>query len=66
MKQNRKQVHGNTKLGYISGLCKAVNDIYEDTELEYDDETVQTFLKVLAKESIGLLTDKFRAELGIK
>lgn len=63
MLQNRKQTHGNSKFQYISGVCKGLVEVFEKTDIEYDDDCVQTFLKTLARETRALLTEKFKKEI---
>ena len=65
MRQARKSTTGNHKLEYLAGHCKATATIVNETEFEYDSECIQTFLKILVKTGIELLTRESKAELGI-
>jgi hypothetical protein len=62
----RKSTHGNSKLERLAEVCKGFIEIVRKTELEYDDPGVQSFLTMMARESIELLNKEVKKDLGIR
>jgi hypothetical protein len=61
----RKSTHGNSKLERLAEVCKGFIEIVRKTELEYSDPGVQSFLNMMARESIDLLNKETKEDIDL-